>query len=94
MRACIKCGTDLPPHGKGRPPTYCSQGCRRSTEYELRRIQRHLEALEREAQWLKWQPPDVHTNNGRVRDAVVRTATDIAELEARMRVLLDAFSAS
>ncbi len=39
-------GTPLPPSATGRPPTYCSVGCRRTAEYELRRLDRRLGSLE------------------------------------------------
>lgn len=46
-RSCLKCGGPLPaPAGTGRPRRFCSTGCRRGAEYELRRLQRHLERLE------------------------------------------------
>jgi hypothetical protein len=45
---CLKCSEPLQQPATGRPPVYCSVGCRRATEYELRRLQRHLEAVEGE----------------------------------------------
>ena len=49
---CIKCGHEIPPHaGPGRPRRYCSTGCRRAMEYELRRLQRALENVEERQRW-------------------------------------------
>jgi hypothetical protein len=47
-KVCRKCGTKpLPEHsGRGRPSVYCSTGCRRAAEYELKRAQRALEGVE------------------------------------------------
>ena len=73
-KLCLKCRTPLTPTAAGRPPSYCSPGCRRAAEYELRRIQRHLERLEAQR-----QSPFF------VKD----TERAIAALEARLRTLLE-----
>jgi hypothetical protein len=70
---CSKCRTPLRPRAAGRPPSYCSTGCRRAAEYELRRIQRHLERLETQL-----ESPFF----------VEQTERAIAALEARLRTLL------
>jgi hypothetical protein len=45
---CRKCGAELPAReGAGRPPAYCSTGCRRAAEYELRRAQDAVAAVEK-----------------------------------------------
>ena len=71
---CLKCRTPLTPTAVGRPPSYCSTGCRRAAEYELRRIQRHLERLEAQR-----ESPMFAAGAERA----------IAELEARLRTLLE-----
>ena len=44
---CVKCGKPLPERsGPGRPQLYCSPGCRRSAEHEVRRAERALERTE------------------------------------------------
>lgn len=44
---CAKCGSPMQrPEGAGRPPTYCSETCRRLIEYEIRRIDRRLAKYE------------------------------------------------
>lgn len=44
---CLKCGDPLPVQdGPGRPRTYCSEGCRRAAEYELRRLERRITNVE------------------------------------------------
>jgi len=51
---CRKCGSELPTRtGRGRPAVYCSTGCRRATEYELRRVQKALEDIEEQARWCR-----------------------------------------
>jgi hypothetical protein len=77
-KRCVKCERPLKPTGVGRPPSYCSTGCRRAAEYELRRIQRHLERLEAQRESLFF-----------VKD----TERAIAALEARLRTLLAADNA-
>lgn len=44
--ACRYCGHSVKSGGRGRPPLYCSVGCRRASEYEIRRLSRRLERLE------------------------------------------------
>ena len=47
---CVKCGTALAERtGSGRPATYCTSACRRSAEYELRRVQAAIESVEKRA---------------------------------------------
>ena len=72
-KLCLKCRTPLTPTAAGRPPSYCSTGCRRAAEYELRRIQRHLERLEGRRD-LPFFAKEIECA--------------IAELEARLRTLL------
>ena len=43
---CLKCGNEIEKPATGRPPRYCSRACRRTAEYEIRRITRRLEKLE------------------------------------------------
>lgn len=46
-RRCRKCGRRLPrAEGPGRPPRWCSTGCRRSAEYAVKRLNRRIERLE------------------------------------------------
>lgn len=46
---CLVCRKPLERPENGRPPSYCSTSCRRAAEYELRRLQRRLQALEDQA---------------------------------------------
>jgi hypothetical protein len=46
---CLVCSAPLERPDTGRPPSYCSPGCRRAAEYELRRLQRRLQGLEEQA---------------------------------------------
>jgi hypothetical protein len=95
---CRQCGTALTKPPTGRPPRWCSVGCRRAAEYEIRRISRHLEQLEERV----LRMPDVDQmqvgfKRKPVLDGFGRTTTQqkafvreqIATLEARLRVLLD-----
>jgi len=80
-KPCLKCGAPLTSPPTGRPPRYCSVGCRRAAEYELRRIQRHLERLERQSEWV-------------ARDYLKEHRAKIAQLEARLKELLEPEEAS
>lgn len=44
---CIKCEKALEQDdGRGRPRSYCSKGCRRAAEYELRRLDSRISKAE------------------------------------------------
>ena len=43
---CIKCHEPLRQPATGHPRWYCSPACRRSGEFEIRRIQQRLQKLE------------------------------------------------
>lgn len=80
---CAKCSRPLAERtGPGRPALYCSTACRRSAEYELRRVQAALEDVEGQlrATRLGWYG---RTEADRVKFDAIR-----AELEARLLVLL------
>lgn len=84
---CCKCGSNLPekPPGPGRPPSYCSVGCRRAAEYELRRLDG---AIEREERQLRFYRSSEFTGSARA-ERVAECEAELARLETRMRVLLD-----
>jgi len=44
---CRYCGLPVSKPRTGRPATYCSTGCRRAAEYDIRRLSRRLEFVER-----------------------------------------------
>lgn len=81
---CRKCGSDLPQRpGPGRPLSYCSKGCRRAAEYELRRIQSALEDVEGQIRWCRFK------FNGRRPEQEPMFEAERLRLEARLRELLD-----
>ncbi|MEV6912815.1 hypothetical protein [Amycolatopsis sp. NPDC051071] len=83
MMKCRKCGRTLADRaGPGRKPVYCSPGCRRAAEYELRRIQRALEALEDEHR-------DIRLNWPPFADRLPLLEAERDRLEIRLRELLD-----
>jgi hypothetical protein len=90
--SCIKCGRKIEKSATGRPPRYCGKGCRRAGEYELRRIQRHLEALEiQEAHYRMESDPATARCGGDpkfMRAQHAWYAAEIARGEARLRDLL------
>jgi hypothetical protein len=85
---CAKCHEAfVPPNTIGRPPRYCSAGCRRATEYELRRLQGHLEVAERNE--ARYRSGQVSASARHAAEQAEIHASEIRRLEARMRELLD-----
>ncbi len=88
--SCRKCGTTLPLPSTGRPRTFCSVGCRRATEREVRRLDSSIAALEgrqlshRESAAFANGRPEYHEAK------IAHIRTEIALAEERMRDLLNA----
>ena len=90
MKPCVKCGISLTKPAAGRPPRYCSTACRRAAEHEIRRLNRHLERLETEAEGLRHSRWKLSDTLGRThRQQVGDTRRAIAEKETRLRELLE-----
>ena len=90
IMVCIKCGATLPPSAAtGRPRVYCSVACRRAGEFELRRLQKHLEDLEDSEQHIRLYGGASHAAvlNGPA-EAMQRLQAERERLEARLRELL------
>jgi hypothetical protein len=94
---CRKCGVGLPTRsGPGRPAVYCSRGCQRAAEYELRRAQDAVASVEKNIrvhrEWLATQPFYGLGCCGKA-EAVTRQLDwldgERQRLEGRMKVLLD-----
>lgn len=83
MSTCLKCGLQIEEQPTtGRPKIYCSTGCRRSAEHEVRRINALLQKLETDLS---------NAILGRVwADQVSKIEAEILRQEARLRDLLDA----
>ncbi len=79
--SCRKCGRDLPE--SGRPRSYCSVGCRRAAEFEVRRLQKALESTEGMIRQCRfgW--------NCLTEDDIPKYAAEVERLEARLREELD-----
>lgn len=82
LTRCRKCSAPLEGRtGKpGRPRSYCSVGCRRSAEREIRRADRAIEQMEERARWAR-------INGGRA-PALARFESERVRLEERLRELL------
>lgn len=90
MKLCIKCCKPLEKPATGRPPSYCSTACRRAAEYELKRLQRHLERLETEGEELRHSRIKLGDWLGRShRQQVNDNRKAIARAEERLRDLLE-----
>jgi len=99
VTTCPKCGADVPQKpGKGRPAVYCGVTCRKAAEYELRRLQRALEAAEDRLRANERRCAEIRLHGqssyggtlSRWEEAVTLDLAEVAGLEARLRVLLDA----
>jgi hypothetical protein len=58
FQRCVVCGArldDLEGEGPGRPRRYCSEGCRRAREYEIRTVVRAIDRAEDRAQALRFE---------------------------------------
>jgi hypothetical protein len=97
VTTCRKCGRDLAAReGAGRPAVYCSVGCRRAAEYELRRAQDALAAAEKDIRAHR-EHVALESHYGMAccgrGEAVVRHLDwlndERVRQEARMRTLLD-----
>ena len=93
MSNCKKCGAELRIPTTGRPPTYCGVACRRSAEFEIRRINKRLETYETERDHLRELAKLPHTPryfDGRdVKRRLEDIETTIANTEERLRSLLN-----
>jgi hypothetical protein len=85
---CAKCAADLHQPPTGRRKTYCGPACRRAAEYELRRLQRRIEAaertLDRAREELEFGYGDTRSKRKRVNFA----QRHLEQLEERLRALL------
>lgn len=76
--------------GAGRPRRYCSLGCKRSADYEVKRLQQRLLVLESELESERGDPlglTDISGRTPRQRAAALELA--IERCETRLRLLLD-----
>jgi hypothetical protein len=93
MARCLVCRVKIEPKsGRGRPPLYCGQVCKRQARYELRRVQQRLYNLESEREVCR--RPDYSTLrfiSGRTAaERLVDIEVEIARANRRLRELLAA----
>ena len=94
--SCPKCGGSIERRpGPGRTAVYCGPICRGLAGYEVRRLQRRLQALEGRLSWLRHKPEDDHLDARQQRYAAQRRVVEIegveaeiAEAEARLSLLV------
>ena len=88
---CVKCGRAVEQPPTGRPRSYCSTACRRTAEFEIRRLVRRIERLDTDLEHLRGVRddgiPDVYGHSPKKRRSLM--AEGIKEAEARLRALLD-----
>ena len=91
MKCSKCCRVFRRPRGSGRAPLYCSTGCRRAAEFELRRLQNRLEAAEAEVlrrrRLLDGYGPYEPEDDDHV--DLDWWVAEVDRLEARMRELLE-----
>lgn len=93
MKLCIKCGQEIKPVSTtGRPPDYCSPGCRKSAEYEIGRVNRRLADLENDLvhEKLHNDKKSVNCNGQSPQERIAALENAIVESESRLKVLLSA----
>jgi predicted nucleic acid-binding Zn ribbon protein len=90
VRTCRICGAPIEPRSKtGRPSVYCSVGCRRASEYELRRLQARLIRLEDEAERCRRDRSGLaHMDGGTAAEHSADIEREILRAAQRLRELL------
>ena len=88
---CVQCGRTVEQPPTGRPRSYCSIGCRRTAEFEIRRLVRRIERQETNLESLRGVRddgiPDGYGHSPQKRRELL--VLGIKEAEARLRALLD-----
>lgn len=91
LTTCRKCACACAfgANASGRPALYCSTGCRRAAEYELRRIQTRLAMLENQLSDCKLnRSPIMNWDGTSAEERATHLREVIAEEEARFKALL------
>lgn len=87
---CRKCGSTFESNAIGRPAAYCSAGCRRAREYELRRLQAQLVGLEARRLHCRLDRSGLmYVPGGTAAELVVDLTHEIERAEARLREPLE-----
>jgi hypothetical protein len=86
---CRICSRDLQRPRTGRPPAYCSVACRRSGEFEIRRLQRRLSTLEDLASDARLGGALGRVSRANAKENERAYAGEIAHLEGRLRSLFE-----
>jgi len=81
---CRVCAQPLTIPPVGRPPIYCSEGCRRSVAYAISRANRRIERLEQELDGL-----EVHGSGTSLPTRIRTMRHQLALAQAELRSLLD-----
>jgi hypothetical protein len=75
--SCLKCGKTIESGAApGRPKSYCSVGCRRSAEHEIRRLSARIANLEERAMHLRLAVFTIDHEEGTKIAEEIRTAED------------------
>lgn len=89
---CLKCGQPVPASpGPGRPSRYCSKGCRRAAEYELRRLASRIASAELRLASLTRDEAvgPAYGSPEHRRKCLAWAQNELKGLEARLAALLD-----
>lgn len=82
--SCPRCGSEVVQHvGRGRPKVYCSTQCRRLTEFEIRRVQRHLGDAERRVSYQRERVAEIQRGASWL-GTLVNAREQLAEAERRV----------
>ncbi|MGH8729782.1 MAG: hypothetical protein ACREV9_16870 [Burkholderiales bacterium] len=89
--ACLKCGKLIDSNAAtGRPKSYCSIGCRRLAEFEIRRLAQFLAKHEEQWRLARWDRFGCADVLGRTREQQIEDLERaLRDAESRLKALLD-----
>jgi hypothetical protein len=99
---CAACKRPIEQAATGRPRKFCSEGCRRSADLEVRRLDRQLDLAESrlavDRNWLATIEAGLASGGGTQTKQkavfdVTRAELRVADLQSRLRLLLDELEA-
>ena len=83
---CKACKAAITLPKTGRPPPYCSVGCRRTSQHEIRRVNKTISRLEESAGYYRFDGRVVLPDDAAQADFI---AAELVKARARLRELLD-----
>lgn len=88
MQECAICQAELEQSKTGRPKQYCSTGCRRMAEREIKRLEKRIAELEGDLMRFRCLKPDEMLCGGKAVDVIARHEAELKRQNDRFRLLL------